>query len=268
MNANRWIAGLTAAVLAGGAALALSQQDRKKEGYTDTPYLPGDKWRVHDAERIPPRVVTPGAEPGAPPSDAVVLFDGKDLSKWKGPKGEPGWKVENGYVEIVKGGGIQTRDEWSDFQLHIEWAAPNPPKGNSQGRGNSGVYLLGQYEVQVLDSFENLTYADGQAGSMYGQWPPLVNACRRPGEWQAYDIVFTAPRVKDGEVTEPARVTVLHNGVALHVAQPYWGPSSHRTVAKYPKNPATKGPISLQDHGDPVRFRNIWIRPLGTYDQP
>jgi len=261
-----WMVALAGLAALGGAAFALQQ---KAPGYDDTPYLPGDKWRVHDSKRPHPRVITPGEAPGAPPSDAIVLFDGKDLSKWKDSKGqEPKWKVENGYMEIVKGGGITTRDEFGDCQVHVEWAAPTPPKGESQGRGNSGVYLLGGYEVQVLDSFENVTYADGQAAAMYGQYPPLVNACRKPGEWQTYDIVFTAPRVKEGKVEQPAFVTVFHNGVVVHNHTAYLGPSNHRVVAKYGANAATKGPIHLQDHGDPVRYRNIWVRPLKGYDDP
>ncbi len=261
------VAGFVLVVIAaGGAAFALQQ---KSPGYDDTPFLPGDKWRVHDSKRPHPKVITPGTDqPGKPPSDAIVLFDGTDLSKWRDAKGEtPKWKVESGTLEIVKGSGIWTRDEFSDIQLHIEWASPNPPKGESQGRGNSGVYLIGQYEVQVLDSFENATYADGQAGALYGQYPPLVNASRKPGEWQAYDILFTAPRAKEGKV-EPAYVTVIHNGVVLHNHTAYLGPSTHRQLAKYGEKPATKGPIHLQDHGDPVRFRNIWIRPLKGYEDP
>jgi hypothetical protein len=266
---TRIVAGLVLAAAA-GAAFAFQQ---KSPGYDDTPFLPGDKWRVHDSKRPHPKVITPGTastqeQAGKPPSDAVVLFDGTDLSKWRDAKGEtPKWKVESGHMEVVKGSGVWTRDEWSDFQLHIEWAAPNPPKGESQGRGNSGVYLIGQYEVQVLDSFENVTYADGQAGALYGQVPPLVNACRKPGEWQAYDILFTAPRVKEGKLEAPAYVTVIHNGVVLHNHVAYLGPSNHRVVAKYGERPATKGPIHLQDHGDPVRFRNIWIRPIQAADE-
>jgi hypothetical protein len=267
MKTLRSAAALAAALAVLGAAAPAFQQ--KSPGYDDTPLLPDGKWRVHDSRRPHPKVVTPGDAPGKPPSDAIVLFDGTDLSKWRNAKGEaPAWKVENGYMEVTpKSGGIWTREEFGDCQLHIEWATPNPPRGESQGRGNSGVFLLGQYEVQVLDSYENVTYADGQAGALYGQYPPLVNASRRPGEWQAYDILFTAPRVKDGQV-EPARITVIHNGVAIHHGTALLGPSQHRRVAQYPAQPATRGPIHLQDHGDPVRFRNIWIRPLRGYDEP
>jgi hypothetical protein len=259
-------AALAAALLAAG--LGAAAQDKKKPGYQDTPQIPGQKWKVHDSERPHPPVVTPGAAYGQAPSDAVVLFDGKDLSKWQNDKGaEPAWKLENGYMECApKAGTIKTRDKWGDFQLHIEWATPAEVKGDSQGRGNSGVFLHGRYEVQVLDSFENPTYPDGQASALYGQWPPLVNACRKPGEWQTYDIVFIAPRFKEGQLESPGRVTVFHNGVLTHNAKELQGPSSHRAVAK--ESPYDgKGGISMQDHGNPTRFRNIWIRPLKGYDE-
>jgi hypothetical protein len=256
-----------ALVLAAGLTVGVVAQDKKKPGYQDTPQITGQKWKVHDSERPVPPVVTPGAKPGDAPSDAVVLFDGKDLSKWKGPKGEAAWKVENGYFEAVpKCGDAQTVDSFgADFQLHIEWATPSEVKGDSQGRGNSGIFLHGRYEVQVLDSYENPTYPDGQASALYGQWPPLVNACRKPGEWQTYDIIFHAATYKDGQVEKPATVTVLHNGVLTHEKKEILGPSAHRTVAK--ESPYDrKGPIRLQDHGNPTRYRNIWIRPLKGYD--
>lgn len=248
-------------------ALAVALQE-KGVGYDDTPQLPDQKWKVHDSQRPVPPVVTPGDAPGKPPSDAVVLFDGKDLSKWSDGKGGPSkWKIEGDSFEAVKGAGSNvTKDEFGDFQLHIEWRAPDPPKGTSQGRGNSGVFLGGRYELQVLDSFENRTYADGQAGSMYGQFPPLVNACRKPGEWQAYDVIFMYPRWKEGKLESPAFLTVLHNGVLLHNKQAYIGASTHRAVGKYGEH-KPQGPISLQDHGDPVRFRNIWIRAIKGYDE-
>ena len=257
-------ASLTVVALFAGALIA---QDKKKEGYTDTPVITGQKWKVHDADRPTPPVVTPGAHPGEPPSDAIILFDGKDLSKWQGGKGEATWKVENGYIECApKTGDIQTKDKWGDFQLHIEWAAPAEAKGHSQGRGNSGVFLHARYEVQVLDSFENLTYADGQASAIYGQWPPLVNASRKPGEWQTYDIVFHAAKFKDGQVESPATVTVFHNGVLTHEKKEILGPTQHRQVAK--ESPYDgKGGIRLQDHGNTIRYRNIWLRPIKGYDE-
>jgi len=251
-----------ALVLAAGLTVWATAQDKKKPGYQDTPQITGQKWKVHDSERPHPPVVTPGEKPGDPPSDAVVLFDGKDLSKWKA-----NWKVENGYFEATpKCGDAQTLDSFGpDFQLHIEWATPSEVKGDSQGRGNSGVFLHGRYEVQVLDSYDNPTYPDGQASSLYGQWPPLVNVCRKPGEWQTYDIIFHAATYKDGQVEKSATVTVLHNGVLTHEKKEILGPSSHRTVAKE-KEYDRKGPIRLQDHGNPTRYRNIWIRPLKGYD--
>ena len=238
-------------------------------GYTDTPLIPGSKWRVHDDLRPRPPVITPGTfstpdVPGKPPSDAVVLFDGNNLDAWRTAKGEPAkWKVGNGYFEVVPGAGpIITRAEFGDSQLHIEWMAPSPPKGDSQGRGNSGIFLMGLYETQVLDCYHNLTYADGQAGAVYGQSPPLVNACRPPGEWQTYDIVYTAPRFKDGKIDVSGFVTTFHNGVLVQNHTQILGATVHRAVPKLVVH-GPKAPLELQDHHDPVRFRNIWIRPLG-----
>jgi hypothetical protein len=221
-------------------------------------------WPIHDLNRPMARVVDPGA-PGKPPSDAVVLFDGTDLAKWKSQKGggPAPWKVEGGYFEVAKGtGGIETKDGFGDCQLHLEWMSPNPPVGESQDRGNSGVFLMGTYEVQVLDSYQSKTYADGQAGALYGQYPPLVNATRKPGEWQTYDIVFDAPRFdKEGKVTRPARVTAFLNGVLVQNAQELTGPTMNKARPPY-KAHAAKLPLGLQDHSHPVRFRNIWIREL------
>ncbi len=242
----------------------LAAQQPNAPGYTDTPRLPSG-WRVHDAERPRPPIVAPGAAPTAPtppPADAIVLFDGTDLAAFTGKDDRASWTVKDGYAEVNRTGDIATRAEFGDCQLHIEWAAPDPPKGESQGRGNSGVFFFGQYEVQILDSFDNPTYADGQAAALYGQTPPLVNVCRRPGEWQTYDIVFRAPRFSDqGTMTEPARVTVIHNGVVVHHDQRFLGQTAHRSLPAYRAH-GPRGPIRLQDHGDPVRFRNIWIREL------
>ena len=218
-------------------------------------------------------MVTPGAKfshEAPPPSDAVALFDGTDLSKWKSDKGAAGWKVENGYMEAVKGAGnIRTKEDFGDFQLHLEFATPEKVVGNSQGRGNSGVLIFGEFEVQVLDSYENRTYADGQAGAMYGQYPPLVNPVKKPGEWQTYDIIFEAPQWdKDNKLTKRASVTVLLNGVALHNKKEYIGRSVHKEVGTYERMRSSRGPIMLQDHGNPMHFRNIWIRNLGEYDKP
>jgi hypothetical protein len=280
MSKHVFTAGLIlAAAGAFGLMLAAAPSAPKVEGYTDTPIIPGQKWHVHDPERPQPPVVTPGTfstedAPGKPPSDAIVLFDGNDLSKWKDGKGQPsGWKVQSGYMMVPPkgtpgGGDIITKDDFGDCQLHVEWSAPTPPVGNGQGRGNSGVLFFGgRYEIQVVDSYGNLTYADGGAGSLYGQYPPLVNACRKPGEWQVYDIIFTAPRFKDGKLETPGYVTLLHNGLVLHNHTALLGTTSHKAMPKYsPHEP--KGPIKLQDHGNPVRYRNIWIRPLKDYDQP
>ena len=232
------------------------------------------KWKVHDPDRPAPPAIDSGTastqeSPGRPPSDAVVLFDGKDLSKWAHKDGSAAkWKVENGYFEVVpKTGEIHTREAFSDCQLHVEFTEPAPPKGEGQDRGNSGVFLQGLYETQVLDSYQSKTYADGQASAIYGQYPPQVNASRPPGQWQTYDIVFTAPRFAQGRLDKPAVVTVFHNGIVVHNADPFWGPTAHRKIDPYTPGTA-KGPITLQDHGNPVRYRNVWVRRLQAYDQP
>jgi len=227
------------------------------------------KWRIHDPDRPLPAIVDPGTSstrdsPGRPPSDAVVLFDGKDLAKWAHKDGSPAkWKVESGYLETVpKTGYIYTREAFGDCQLHAEFAEPVPPKGDSQGRGNSGVFLMGLYEIQVLDSYENKTYADGQAAAVYGQYPPLVNAARPPGEWQSYDIIFHGPRFdKAGKLLRPARVTVLHNGVLVQDNVELSGPTANGARPPYSPHP-DRLPLALQDHSNPIRFRNIWIREL------
>lgn len=240
-------------------SLGLLPQGDAPPGYRDTPHLPGGQWRVHDADRPRPEGVNT-LPPGAPPSDAIVLFDGSGLGAWTSDGGPAAWRVENG--ELVAGGGnLATRGAFGDCQLHLEWASPIEPKGDSQARGNSGVFLMGRYEVQVLDSWDNETYADGQAAALYGQYPPLVNASRPPSEWQSYDIVFRAPRFEGERLLEPARVTVFHNGVVVHHARELLGATRHREVATYEPH-AAELPLALQDHGDPVRFRNIWIRRL------
>ena len=223
-------------------------------------------WPVHDPNRPQPPVVAPGpaGPPVPPPADAVTLFAGEDLGAWTDAKGQPArWKVENGCFEVVpKTGDVRTVKGFGDCQLHVEWMAPSPAKGADQDRGNSGVFLMGLYEVQVLDCYGNRTYADGMTAAIYGQFPPLVNACRPPGEWQTYDIVFHRPRFdQDGNVLAPARMTVLHNGILVHDNAVLTGPTAHKARPPY-KMHADKLPISLQDHGHPVRFRNIWIRGL------
>ncbi|QHT65793.1 DUF1080 domain-containing protein [Rhodocytophaga rosea] len=228
------------------------------------------------------KVITPGAMPAnqmmPPPSDAIVLFDGKDLSKWRSKKdgGEAKWKVENGVFTVAKGtGDISTKQKFEDYQLHIEWQIPSDIQGQSQARGNSGVFLQDPseevkqpsdywYEVQVLDNYNNRTYANGQAGSLYKQKTPLVNAMRKPGEWNVYDIIYTAPRFKeDGSLFSPARVTVIHNGVLVQNNAEIRGHTAYIGIPFYKKH--GKAPITLQDHGDPskpISFRNIWLREL------
>ncbi len=230
--------------------------------------VPTIKWKIHDMNRPVPPVVDPGTAstqdaPGRPPSDATVLFNGKDLSHWVDGEGKPAqWKVANGYMEVVeKTGNISTREGFGDCQLHVEFAEPTPAEGESQERGNSGVFLQSIYEIQVLDSYENRTYADGQASAVYGQYPPLANASRPPAQWQSYDIIFHRAHFKDGKVTTPARVTVLHNGVLVQDNVSLTGPTAHGERPPYKPGP-DKAPLQLQDHGHPVRYRNIWIHEL------
>ena len=241
-------------------------------GYDDTPMQPNGKWHIHDAKRPQPKVVTPGgavnSAPVTPPQDATVLIGaGADLSAWQMMDGTAvTWAMSDGVVATGKGM-IRTKAEFTDFQLHVEFATPKEVKGDSQERGNSGVFLLGKFEIQVLDSYQNRTYADGSASAMYGQYPPLVNASRGPGEWQMYDIIFTAPRFATGSMNKPAVVSVLHNGILVHNATAFWGPTAHKKIDPYTPDTA-KGPIALQDHGNPIRYRNIWIRSIKDYDAP
>ena len=242
------------------AADAAKKSAAKKE----KPFTPGGIYRQGDMQRPRPTVITPPSAPGQPPGDALVLFDGRDLAKFKRvpPRGSsdaseiPQWKIENGYAEITpKAGGISTRDKFGSSQIHLEWATPAEVKGDSQGRGNSGVLLEGWGEVQILDSFENDTYPDGQAAAIYSNYPPLVNVCRKPSEWQSYDLICECATLDDqGKVLQPARLTVIHNGVvAQHaVARPFTGQEFG---------------FALQDHNNPTRFRNIWVRPLHRYDE-
>lgn len=243
--------------LFGGALLAISVM-------AQAPPLPSTE--PFPAPKNEPTIVTPGKTAADPPSDAIVLFDGKDLSKWSSynNRSNPaGWDVKDGYMQVKPGtGGIITKDEFGDCQLHIEWATPEVVKGEGQGRGNSGIFLMGHYEVQVLDSYNNKTYFHGQAGSIYKQHAPLVNPVRKPGEWQTYDIIFHKPEFDEqGKVTRRARVTVILNGVLVQDNVEIYGNTYHDRPALYtPHGP--KAPLSLQDHGDLVRFRNIWVRPL------
>ena len=250
----------------------IAQQHR--DGYKDTPILPGQKWHVHDSDRPYPSEVVPGSVPGGPPSDAVVLFDGKDLSQWTQVKGgqdvAPKWKLVDGNIEVVGGTGyLYSKEKFGDCQLHIEWQESPDITGSGQGRGNSGVFLQSLYEVQVLDSYRAPTYADGQAGALYGQWPPLVNPMTKPGTWQTYDIMFEAPKFDGDKLVSPAYLTVLFNGVLVHNHQKLNGPTNHRVVEPY-VDTSPEGRLALQDHGPshPLRFRNIWLRKLKGYDQP
>ena len=237
---------------------------------------PDPNWLGHDRTRPLPPVVDPGTgsspeQPGRPPSDAAVLFEGKDLSNWAAMDGSATrWVVKDGAMECVPGSGyVRTRQCFGDCQLHVEWATPAPPRKDGQGRGNSGVFFgLDRYEIQVLDSYGSKTYADGSAAAVYGQYPPLVNASRPAGQWQAYDIVWTAPRFDvTGELLSGAAVTVFHNGVLVQNNVELTGPTSWLERAPYQAHP-DKLPISLQDHGNPVRYRNIWVRELGRSGKP
>jgi hypothetical protein len=250
------------------------------DGFRNTPIIPGTKWHLHDPDRPQPPVVTPGStfsQGASAPSDAEVLFDGKDLAQWQNNRGQDAtWRVVDGYVETApRGGGIRTRGKWADFQLHVEWAAPNPPRGTGQGRGNSGVLINGLYEVQVLDSYQALTYPDGQAGAIYGQSPPLVNASKPPGEWQTYDIIFESPRWNEqGELLKKASITVLHNGIVVQNHYELTGCTDGiggvpwKSLGNYERRHSLEVFVELQDHNNPVRYRNIWIRKLGNPNKP
>jgi hypothetical protein len=236
-------------------------------GYTNMAEIPGTPWRIHDAARPQPAVVAPGVMSSDPPSDAIVLFGGKDLSHWvhvrQGQRVAAEWPVFDGYFETGAGrGSIVTRENFGSVQLHVEYATPATVAGNSQGRGNSGVILMGRYEVQVLDSFENPTYADGMAGSIYGEYPPLVNAARKPGAWQSYDIVFEAPLFKGSTLVRPAYLTVFWNGVLVQLRRPVMGSTSATMQPHSYTAHDAELPLTLQDHSNPVRYRNVWIRRL------
>ncbi len=269
------IVGLVLGLLAGCAS-----QDKAKSGvaadngaekkpltqHVDTPT---GRWLVHDLDRPAPPVVTPGKACGDASSDAIVLFDGTEASiaNWSDNKGNPSkWICRDGYMESVKGAGyIQTRQEFGSCQLHVEFATPATVKGEGQGRGNSGVFLQGQYEVQVLDSYGNKTYPDGQCAALYGRAVPLVNVCRKPGQWQSYDIIYHRPLFdKNGKVTRKATFTVIQNGVLVQDHVELSGGTgwinSHAVTDYTPHGDA--GPIMLQDHGNPVRYRNVWVREL------
>ncbi|MGA2245377.1 MAG: DUF1080 domain-containing protein [Verrucomicrobiota bacterium] len=240
-------------------------------GFQDTPLEPNEKWHVHDPARPQPPVVTPGtfSTQATPPSDAIVLFNGTDLSNWrnKGTGGPAPWKIEDGVMVAAKSD-IQTTNEFGDIQLHVEFCEPDPGNHTGQDRGNSGVFLMGRYEIQVLDCYQCKTYADGSTAAIYGQHPPLVNPCRPPGEWQTYDIAFTAPRFDaNGGLQSPGYVTVIFNGVLVQNHQSIRGETNWRVSGKYVPHGLT-GPLALQFHNHPVKFRNLWVRPITLDDEP
>ena len=259
------------AVVAGCATEEAVQTEPAAESqpvlqYVDTPT---GRWLIHDVNRPAPPIVTPGAASADAPSDAIVLFDGTaaSMANWTDTKKNPSkWRVADGYMGSVKGAGyIQTKEEFGSCQLHVEFATPSRVQGSSQGRGNSGVFLQGQYEVQVLDSYDNKTYPDGQCSALYGRAVPLANACRKPGEWQTYDIVYHRPTFdKDGNVARRATFTVFQNGILVQDHVELTGGTGWRgphAISDYVPH-GDKGPIMLQDHGNPVRYRNIWVREL------
>jgi hypothetical protein len=240
-------------------------------GFQDTPLQPDGKWHVHDPARPQPPIVTPGkfSTQATAPSDAIVLFNGTDLSNWidKGTGGPAKWTVVDGTMLSDKGD-IQCTNEFGDIQLHIEFREPTPPKGDGQGRGNSGVFLMGRYEIQVLDCYNNKTYADGATGGIYGQHPALANACLPPGEWQTYDIIFNVPHFdSDGKLLTPGYVTVIQNGVVVQNHQAIRGATNWKSPGVYTPHGPT-GPIALQYHHNPVAFRNIWVRPVPVNNEP
>ncbi len=236
-------------------------------GYDDTPFLPNSPWRVHDRKRPQPPSVTPGSaglssDAATPPSDAIVLFNGKDLAQWQGgdPKG-----IVDGCINILKTGELNTKQKFGDCQLHVEWATPAKADGGNMTWGNSGILFFGIYEVQIIESRGSHIYADGNAGAIYGQYPALVNPARKPGQWQSFDIVFQAPRFDGAKLVRPAYLTVFYNGVLVQYHRAVMGTTAHRDVAVY-NAPIHEGPIKLQQHGSAVLFRNLWVRPLKLDD--
>lgn len=253
---------LMTALLLASAFLAVAAADAQDRTDRNPIY-----WEVHDEDRPQPPRVNPGpspAEPSPVPADAVVLFDGSDLAEWGARDGSAApWVLEDGLLEVAPGtGDLYTREGFGDVQLHVEWRAPADIEGEGQGRGNSGIFLMGLYEVQVLESHDSQTYPDGQAAAIYGQYPPLVNAMRPPGEWQTYDIHFQRPHFDEhGEVARPAIMTVFHNGILVQDGVELTGPVGHYERPRYEAHDA-RLPLRLQDHGNPVQFRQIWVRDL------
>ncbi len=261
---------LTLVVLAAASAAWAAATPKKPIvyplGYDDTPLIfSGSKWKVHDIARPAPTAVKPGDKPGTAPADAIVLFDGKSTDAFVAKDGVPcKWKIENGEL-IVDGGDSWTKQTFGSCQLHVEWKSHPNTEGNSQKKGNGGVFLMDRYEIQMVDnSPNNPTYADGVSGAVYGQTPPLVNATRSAGEWQTYDIIFTAPKVVAGKVTEPAHVTVFVNGVVVQNHTKLLGPTLHKKATSWEGTFPASAPFRFQDHKNsiPNRMRNIWVRAL------
>lgn len=259
---------LIAAALCAGGGLAFAASVPSVSA--EPPLLPAPQFRypIHDMSRPQPAAVTPGEascgdRAGTAPSDAVVLFDGRDLSKWRSGSGDAKWEVVDGAMRVRPGSGdLSTRESFGDCQLHLEWMVPKTLTPSGQAGANSGVFLMNQYEVQILQSFGNKTYPDGMAGALYGQYPPMVNACRPQGEWNTYSIIFRAPRFDgNGNLRAPATTTVLLNGVLVQDEAEILGSTAHMARAAYRAHP-DRLPIRLQDHGDAILFRNIWVRPL------
>jgi hypothetical protein len=244
--------------LAVGQELVKAKDGSGVFGYKHTPVQPWSGFHVHDPDRpLPPKVdVGPAPEPARPPSDAVVLFDGKSLDAWQPAT----WRLVDGCIEAASGD-LVSKQDFGDCQIHLEWMAPAGFESPWYNQGNSGVNLMGLYEIQIFDSYNEPIYPDGMAASVYGQVPPLVNACRPPGQWQAYDIVFHAPVFKDGKLERPARVTVFHNGVLVQLETEIHGEVKHAGLPAYTQQRST-GPLAFGGHDCPVRFRNIWVRPL------
>lgn len=254
---NPWLTSFALFPIAAACLLTTAQAE---------PTIPGTEYKVHDMERPQPRIVeTAGAVSVKPPSDATVLFDGANLDAWVQNDKKLGWKVLDGAM-IAGGSTIATKESFGPIQLHLEWRLPAKRKVDGQKGGNSGVFLMGLYEIQVLQSNANKTYPDGQATALYGQLPPLVNATSPQGDWNSYDIFFTPPVYGENGMELPAEVTVIHNGLAVQNAETFIGPTRHKKVAKYPAKHPETAPISLQFHSDPVEYRNIWVRTLGKRD--
>lgn len=261
----------TIAILAFAINTASAAEAEKPSptGYSDTPVIPGSTWKVHDIDRPAPKAVSPGEKLGDAPADAIVLFDGKNTDSLIAKDKKTGetiacpWQIENGEL-LVNGGDCWTKAEFASCQFHIEWKSEPHTKGNSQKKGNAGVFFMDRYESQMLDCDNNPTYADGMTGAIYGQTPPMVNAVKKAGEWQTYDIVFTAPKLDGTKVVEPAHITTFVNGVCVQNHTLIQGPTKHKNITNYEGEFPTSAPIRIQDHKNepPVRLRNIWIRPL------